>query len=203
MKEIRIFYLLVLFALNAFSLQAQKTDPKDFVPKGYKLLFEYRADLNADSIPDEIIIIGVDKSLGDSLLKTIFPSGTVYAKRPVLLLVGQADHSFRLDTRNNDALAQALANIDPFSTVKCATGTFTIEHTVHDGARHCTIDARFEWVPKHKDWYLKVYSQSCISTVSANPDDSDQKEKTDKNFGKIPFSKFRYPMSLEIDDWGQ
>ncbi|HEV7231666.1 MAG TPA: hypothetical protein VGO45_10080 [Bacteroidia bacterium] len=204
------YLLLSLCAiLLSFSAAAQLSDKdaaaiSSFIPKGYKLLKEYSADLNLDSLPDKIIVVGVDKSLGDSLLHILLPSGTNLQKRPVVILLRQSDGSLKRVTRNDQAVAQLLGSTDPFAGIKCRSGSFTIEHVNTDAIQTCTVEARFEWNMKQSDWYLKSYSQSCISvTPSTDPNAGDFKEKTPKNFGKIPFGKFKYPMSVEVDEWGQ
>ena len=202
MKRLTSFLLLYLVSLSLF---ASQEDLSQFVPKGYKLLFQYTADLNADSIPDKIIIVGVDKALGDSVLKTIFPSGTNYQRRPVIILLGQTDHSYKRVTRNDNAIAQSLGTKDPFSTIKCETGSFTLVHTIDGIGQQCMVESRFEWKDKQNDWYLKLYSQSCISAKPSLDTEGSggYKEKTPKNFGKITFGKYKYPMTLEVDEWGQ
>jgi hypothetical protein len=200
-----MFFSILLFC-TALSMNAQllADDLKPFIPKGYKVLFQYDADLNLDSLKDKIIVLGTDRSIGDSTLRAILPAGTNLQKRPVLILLRQVDKSLKRVTRNDEAVAQALANIDPFTQIKCGSGNFTIEHTVNEGSKHCTISARFEWVKKQSDWYLKIYSHACIfTTVDSGTNDEGYKEKTPKNFGKIPFGKYKYPMEIEIDEWGQ
>jgi hypothetical protein len=200
--------LTLLFFLLAISCLAQQSssaeDLQTFVPKGYKLLFQYEADLNQDSLKDKIIVVGTDRSLGDSALRAMLPSGTNLQTRPVIILIGKTDHTYKRVTRNDLAVAQALGNIDPFSTIRCGIGFFIIEHTITDGSLHCTIASRFEWVSKQSDWYLKNYSHTCINTAAgSDPNEDGYKEKTPKNFGKITFGKYKYPMDIEIDEWGQ
>jgi len=195
MKHLALSLLLVFLSFTSF---ANQDELSKFVPKGFKILFQYTADLNADSIPDKIIIVGVNKSLGDSVLKSLFPDDMNYQKRPVIILLGQKDHSFKRVTRNDNAIAQSLGTKDPFSRIKCETGVFTIVHTIDASDEQCTVESRFEWVNKQSDWYLKNYSQSCISAkTSLDQEGAGFREKTPKNFGKIT------PMTLEIDEWGQ
>jgi hypothetical protein len=203
----RLFILFLFFAAT-LSLKAQQQATDDlnaFIPKGYKLLFQYDADLNLDSLKDKIIIVGTDRSLGDSALRQMLPSGTNLQKRPVIILLRQKDNSLKRVTRNDEALAQRLGSTDPFSTIRCGPGLFIIEHIVKDNSQQCTIAARFEWVPKQSDWYLKNYSHSCIFTGAVAPteEDAPYKEKTPKNFGKLVFGKYKYPMEIEIDEWGK
>ncbi len=201
MKKALLYGCLILLSSPLF---ARQNDLSPYIPKGYILLFQYTADLNADSLPDKIIVIGIDKSLGDAALKSIFSSDVNMQKRPVIILLGQPDHSYKRVTRNDNAIAQSLGTKDPFSSIKCETGSFIIEHTIDSPDQQCTIDSRFEWSAKQSDWYLKSYSQSCISAKpSLDPEDTGFKEKTPKNFGKIPFGKYKYPMAIDVDEWGQ
>jgi hypothetical protein len=201
MKQLSVYICLILFSSG---MHASQEELSHYVPKGYKLLFQYTTDLNADSLPDKIIIVGVDKSLGDSVLKTIFPEGTNYQRRPVIILLGQKDHSLKRVTRNDNAIAQSLGIKDPFSAIKCETGSFTIVHIINSEDQQCTVESHFEWNKKQSDWYLKSYSQSCISAKAIiDPEGTGGfKEKTPKNFGKITFGKYKYPMELEVDEWG-
>jgi hypothetical protein len=206
MKYLILYLCSCMLSFSVVAQPATKdaTGYTSFIPKGYKLIQSHSADLNLDSLPDRILVIAVDKSLGDSLLHALLPSGTNHQKRPVIILLGQSDGSLKRVTRNDQAIAQLLGSTDPFTGIKCHTGGFTIEHVNTDAAQTCSVEARFEWTNKQGDWYLKSYSQSCISVVpSADPGAGDFKEKTPKNFGKIPFGKFKYPMSVEVDEWGQ
>ena len=200
------FFLLALacFAPKASSQITEPSEVKSFIPDGYRLLLSYDADLNADSLTDKIIVIGVDKTLSPEVLKKIFPPGTNLQKRPVIICLRQADRSLKRVSRNDEAVVQDLAVKDPFTGIRCSTGTFTIEHVTMDGSQQCTVHSRFEWIKKQNDWYLKEYSHACISlTPQPGTDGESFKEKTPKNFGKITFGKYRYPMSIEIDEWGQ
>jgi hypothetical protein len=209
-KTMRRVLLLASLFLKALTIIAQTPatvvpDPiKVLLPQGYLVLRSYDADLNADSLSDKILVLTADKSLNETALKRIFPGGTNLHKRPVIILLRQADQTYKRITRNDQAIVQDLALNDPFTDIICATGMFTIEHINTDAKQQCTIRARFEWMKKQNDWYLKEYSQTCISVVPVNGADAEEfKEKTPKNFGKIPFGKFKYPMSIEIDEWGQ
>ncbi len=203
MKQLLLTSLFAFSIVSAIAQQAND-DLKALTPKGYKILFQYDSDLNLDSLKDKILILGTDRSMGDSLLRSILPEGTNILKRPVVLLLRQKDGSLKRVTRNDQAIAQTLANIDPFSGIKCEPGVFTIEHIVNNGPTHCTIASRFEWSPKQNDWLLKIYSHTCIfTTAGAGSNEDGYKEKTPKNFGKIPFGKYKYPMEIEIDEWGQ
>jgi len=202
----RFFFLLLLTATSGmvWAQQPGTEDLGSFVPKGYKLRYQYNGDLNQDSLQDKIIVVETDRSLGDDSLRALLPPGTNLLKRPVIILLRQPDHSLKRVTRNDQAIGQVLGNTDPFTTIRCGIGTFTIEQTVQDGSQHCTIASRFEWSAKQSDWYLKLYSHSCIfTTAGAGSDDAGYKEKTPKNFGKITFGKYKYPMEIEIDEWGQ
>jgi hypothetical protein len=177
---------------------------KALLPKGYQIMRCYDADLNADSLSDKLLVLTADKSLNEEELKRIFPDGANLHKRPVIILIRQTDHSYKRVTRNDQALIQDLALTDPFTGITCATGMFTIEHINADAKQQCTVHARFEWVKKQNDWYLKEYSQTCVALIPASGGEPEEfKEKTPKNFGKITFGKFKYPMSIEIDEWGQ
>jgi hypothetical protein len=205
MKQLLILFLFSASFLPAKVQEQGADDLTPFIPKGYKLLFQYTADLNLDSLKDKIIVVGTDRSLGDSALRKMLPPGTNLQKRPVIILLRQKDNSLKRVTRNDEALAQRLGSTDPFSTIRCSPGMFIIEHVVNDNSQNCTIAARFEWVPKQSDWYLKNYSHSCIFTgaVTATEEDVPYKEKTPKNFGKLVFGKYKYPMEIEIDEWGK
>lgn len=207
MKTILLLTHLLFIALKISAQSPSATVPdeiKALIPKGYQVLRCYDADLNADSLPDKILVLTADKSLSEEESKLIFPDGTNLHKRPVIIYLRQTDQTYKRVTRNDQALVQDLALNDPFSGIICATGRFTIEHVTADAKQQCTIHAKFEWVKKQNDWLLKEYSQACISLVPVTGTDAEEfKEKTPKNFGKITFGKFKYPMSIEIDEWGQ
>jgi hypothetical protein len=200
----------MLFRLVSFSAfvllyvsAAAQAGLSAILPKGYVIAIQYEADLNQDGYPDVICVLAVDKSLSDSVLKTIFPPGHNQKLRPVVIFTGQANKTFRLAARNDQAVVQNLGQPDPFTGIRCGPGLFVLLHTTNEATKQCTEEARFEWNEKKKDWYLQNYSQSCLSSnIKSGSEPSELKEKTPKNFGKLSFSKFKYPMSLEVDDWG-
>ncbi|MFI5149862.1 MAG: hypothetical protein ACHQRM_09035 [Bacteroidia bacterium] len=200
-------WLLFVFLFCAGICSSAQTDEalKAHVPKGYKMLFHYEADLNRDSIKDQLMILGFDHSLGDSVLKKLFPGNKNYQQRILIILLGQDDYIHYTEAgRNDKAIVQNLGGQDPFSNILCTPGIFTIQHVIADGTQKCTVSARFEWIPKQKDWYLTSYSHTCAAAnVLPGSEGEVFKEKTPKNFGKLRFEKYKYPMDIEIDEWGQ
>jgi hypothetical protein len=203
MKNIRTLSLLVLLT-GRMALAQTPADLKAYIPKGYKLFFQYEGDLNLDSIKDKLLVLEVDKSLGDSALKSIFPRDMNYHKRPLLILIGQSNNTYKPAGRNDHAIVQYLGTPDPFSTIGIAPGLFIIQHIINDGTTQCIVAARFEWMPKQKDWYLTCYSHTCTPVkIVPGSEGEVYKEKTPKNFGKLRFEKYKYPMDIEVDEWGQ
>ncbi|HXC04184.1 MAG TPA: hypothetical protein VNZ86_05485 [Bacteroidia bacterium] len=200
----RLICWLFTICLGAGALAQTHADLKPYIPKGYQILFEYTGDLNMDSIPDKMLVIGIDKSLGDSVLKKYVPHESNYQKRPLLILLGQTNHTFVLAGQNEHAIVQNLGVPDPFTTIYTASGTFTIQHVIADGNSKCIVAARFEWSLKQKDWFLISYSHTCAAAnVLPGSEGEVFKEKTPKNFGKLRFEKYKYPMDIEVDEWGQ
>ncbi len=166
-----------------------------FIPSGYMVLHLEMGNLNLDSFPDYILVLGTKTEATTSNEAEDKPS-----PRPLLLLTGQADHSFTLACRNDYAVycidcAGGMSDSDPFQGITIKNGYFSIEHGVSSG-QHWEKVTTFKYEKTQSDWYL--YKDHYLS-YSLNPSTDENAEalvkdvdilETVKDFGRISFKEF-------------
>ncbi|MCU0385306.1 MAG: hypothetical protein MUE38_04710 [Flavihumibacter sp.] len=111
-------------------------------------------------------------------------------KRPLLILIGQADKSFTLAARNDNVVYCVNCGGmmgDPYMQIIIKKGYFSIEHYGGSAWRWTRI-ITFKYSSAEKYWYL--HKDGGVSYHTSDPDKVEMNIKTTKEFGKIAFDKF-------------
>jgi hypothetical protein len=155
-----------------------------FIPEGYTLLDSATGDLNLDKYPDKLLVLKINGE--DSIAKDV--DHTV--KRPLLILIGQANESFTLAARNDNVVYCVNCGGmmgDPYMQIVIKKGYFSIEHYGGSAWRWTRI-ITFKYSTNDKQWYL--YKDGGDSYHTSDLDKVETNIKTTKEFGKIAFDKF-------------
>jgi hypothetical protein len=166
---------------------------KIFIPNGYSVINFSTGDANLDGLTDEILV----------LRKTTEETTSNYAedkpdKRPLLLLLGQTDNTYKLADRNDNAVyCIDCGGVfgDPFTGTTIKNGYFSIEHGIASG-QHWEQVTTFKFDKAKENWFL--YKDHFISyKLNDNGDENadalvkeTDKLETVKNFGIVSFDKF-------------
>ncbi|WP_394772699.1 hypothetical protein [Flavobacterium sp.] len=164
-----------------------------FIPKGYEAIAQQNGDLNLDKIDDCILVLRKATEETTSNMDENKPD-----KRPVLLLLGQKDGSYKLAYKNeNAAYCIDCGGLfgDPFDAIAIKNGYFSIEHRI-SGGHHWEHITTFKFNKAKNNWYLyKDHFINYILNPSSAPDaealiSNVDKLKTVKDFGEISFQQF-------------
>lgn len=188
---IRIFNLLLLL-LTAFSFQGVAEDLpvtvpanlKNFVLKGYEVLDITKGNLNLDTYPDAIMVL---YKKGEKETSDVIDHPE---KRPLLILTGQADKTYKLAARSDNAVYCVDCGGqmgDPFTGITIKNGYFSVEHYGGSSWRWTRI-ITFKYSSAEKNWFL--HKDGGDSFHAAAPEEVKTKVKTVKSFGKVPFKNF-------------
>jgi hypothetical protein len=157
-----------------------------FILDGYEELGTEEGDLNKDAYPDVVLAL---KMIGETDVPDPYDNP---AKRPLLLLLGQPDGSLELAARNdNVVLCQACGGVfgDPWNGITIKDGYFSIEHYGGSNWRWTRI-ITFKWSEKDNEWLL--HKDGGVSYHTSDPDKMKEEVKTVKDFGVVPFGKYKY-----------
>jgi hypothetical protein len=160
------------------------TDLSKFIPENYTTLDTASGDLNLDPYPDIILIL---KKNGEDSTSDVIEHPE---KRPLLILLGQQDKSYKLAARNDNAVyCVDCGGVmgDPFQEVVIKKGYFSIEHYGGSGWRW-TRTITFKYSTTENYWYL--YKDGGNSFHATDPEKVTTKISTIKDFGKVAFNKF-------------
>lgn len=155
-----------------------------FVPEGYAALDTAFGDANLDPHPDVIMILKKDGEETSSDV-TEHPE-----KRPLLILTGQQDGSYRLAGRTDNAVyCIDCGGImgDPFMNVVIKNGYFSIEHAGGSNWRW-TRTVTFRYSAPDGEWYL--HKDGGDNFHASEPEKVTTKIKTVKDFGKVALGEF-------------
>jgi len=190
---IRIYYLslLLLIAVN-LQCMAQASEEsivvpanlKTFIPKGYHALSLTKGDLNRDAYSDAILVL---YKKGEEKTSDVINHPE---KRPLLILTGQADKTYKLAARNDDAVYCVDCGRqmgDPFTGITIKNGYFSVEHYGGSGWRWTRI-ITFKYSPADKNWFL--YKDGGERFQAITHEEVKTAVKTVKDFGKVPFINF-------------
>ncbi|WP_147322040.1 hypothetical protein [Mucilaginibacter conchicola] len=187
------FILSVLFTclVTTSALAQAPTQPVDvpselkrFIPRGYEALNVTKGNLNKDAYADAIMVLF---KTGEEKTSDVIDHPE---KRPLLILTGNADGSYKLDARSDNAVYCVDCGGqmgDPFTGITIKNGYFSVEHYGGSGWRWTRI-ITFKYSPADKGWYL--FKDGGESYHVSDPEKSKTTVKTVKSFGKVPFSKF-------------
>ncbi|WP_129717370.1 hypothetical protein [Pedobacter sp. SYP-B3415] len=162
-----------------------------FIPKGYKALNLTRGDLNRDAYPDAVLVL---YKTGEEKTSDVISHPE---KRPLMLLLGQPDKSYKLAARSNNAVYCVDCGGqmgDPFTGITIKNGYFSVEHYGGSGHRWTRI-VTFRFSPADKKWYL--FKDGGERFHATSPEEVKTEVKTAKNFGVIPFERFNIYMEEE------
>lgn len=191
-----VFFVLFLTSVSAFSqkrpipkiiseeFETPTEQMKTFIPNGYLLLKGMTGNLNLDKFPDAVLVL--KKANEEELSRQVEDQ----VKRPLLILIGQADKSYKLAGRNdNTVFCYSCGGVfgDPFAGIEIKNGTFSILHYGGSGWRW-THTVLYKYAPTQKKWFL--FRNETSSFHAAEPDKVNENIQTPKNFGRIPFEKF-------------
>jgi hypothetical protein len=155
-----------------------------FVPPGYTALDTTSGDLNLDDYRDMIMVL---KKNGEDTSSDVSEHPE---KRPLLILTGQADNTYKLAGRNdNTVYCIDCGGImgDPFMDIVIKNGYFSVEHYGGSAWRWArTITYRYS--PADNYWFL--HKDGHESFHASIPDKVETKIRTTKDFGKVPFDEF-------------
>ena len=166
---------------------------KPFIPKNYSAINISSGDANLDGLTDKILVLRKNTEETTSNYGEDKPD-----KRPLLLLLGQPNNSYKLIYRNdNAAYCIDCGGVfgDPFTGTTIKNGYFSIEHGIA-GGQHWEQVITFKYDRLKKNWFL--YKDHYISYKLNESDDPDaealvldvDKMETSKDFGIISFDKF-------------
>lgn len=155
-----------------------------FIPKGYTLLDSATGDLNLDPYPDMLLVL---KKNGEDSISNVVD---YKMKRPLLILIGQADKQFKLAASNDNAVYCVNCGGmmgDPYMGVVIKKGYFSIEHYGGSAWRWTRI-ITYKYSTVDKYWYL--HKDGGVYYHTSDPDKVETKIRTIKIFGKICFDQF-------------
>ena len=155
-----------------------------FIPEGYTILDSATGDLNLDPYPDMLLVL---KKNGEDSTSDVVDHPE---KRPLLILIGQANKQFKLAARNDNAVYCVNCGGmmgDPYMGIVIKKGYFSIEHYGGSAWRWTRI-ITFKYSTASKYWYL--HKDGGDSYHTSDPDKVETKIRTIKEFGKIAFDKY-------------
>ncbi len=154
------------------------------IPEGYGVFDTIFGNLNLDNLTDLILILDKNRE------KTTTDVDDEMEQRPLLILVGEADGTYKLVKRNdNTVYCKGCGGIfgDPYSGVTIKNGYFSVEHYAGSAWRWTRIPT-FKYSKAENDWFL--YKDGGESFHTSAPEKAESKVLTVKDFGKIRFEEF-------------
>ena len=178
------FALLMLLNLQLKAPIAVPANLKQFVLKGYDVLDISKGDLNRDGYPDAIMVLA---KLGEKKTSDVL---THPEKRPLLVLIGQANNSYKLAARSDNAVYCVDCGGqmgDPYTGITVKNGYFSVEHYGGSGWRWTRI-ITFRYSAADKNWLLHKDGGERFHAITH--EEVKTPVLTVKDFGKVPFEKF-------------
>lgn len=164
-----------------------------FVPAGYIAIDTTSGDLNLDAYPDMVLVL---KKSGEETSSDFAKNRP--EKRPLIILAGQPDKSYKLEKRNDNVVLCidcGGAEGDPFTGITIKKGYFSVEHGISGGAHWVQI-ITFKYNKQKANWYL--HQDGAIS-YKFNDSTDDNAEalvkdnetiKRKKDFGLVSFDQY-------------
>jgi len=163
------------------------------IMEGFTILSTTLGDLNLDKYEDKIVVLHKEGEFEDE--DAMVPNEV----RALLILLGQADGTFKLAARNDNVVSHSYeggAMGDPFQQVVIKNGYFSVENM--GGSRELwTRIITFKYSKQDKDWYLHRDGGDIIDRL--DPDNMTTEIKTTKDFGKISFKQFDRSKNYSIE----
>jgi hypothetical protein len=196
MDMIRIICLLLLSIFSLTAKAQTKTlaeEAKSFVLKGYEMLDYITGDLNGDNRPDAILIL---KLSGEDTITA------QESKRPLLLLIRQANGKLRQVKRNDDiVMCRQCGGVfgDPYDNTKITRNEFTIYFYGGSSWRWGNT-YRFAYKPLKLNWYLVNEKQ--ISYQTGDPEATTKEVVIEElELGEVPLDGFNSTPSVGDAQW--
>ena len=164
--------------INA-AVQKTKININEFIPKGFSILDSLSGNLNLDSYPDMLLILKQD---GEDSLYDI--------NRPLLILTGQNNNSYKLEAHNDSVvLCRNCGGVfgDPYESSVIKGGYFSIQHYGGSNWRWTRI-ITFKYI-KEKNIFV-LHRDAGESYHTSEPDKTTPIISNKKDYGVLSFEKF-------------
>lgn len=155
-----------------------------FILPGYSLLDTAIGDLNGDPYPDKLLVL---KKQGEDTTSDVIDHPE---KRPLLILTGQADGTYKLAARNdNVVLCVDCGGVmgDPYVELVIKNSYFSVELAGGSSWRW-TRTVTFKYASGEQDWFL--FKDGRQSFHASEPEKTETKLLTKKDFGQVSFKQF-------------
>lgn len=157
---------------------------KIFVPENYEVLDTVSGNLNLDDYNDMILVL---KKNGEEKTSDVIDNPE---KRPLLILIGEPDHKFKLAERNDNSVycidCGGMMG-DPFMDIVIKNGYFSVEHYGGSAWRWTRI-ITYKYSKEENNWFL--HKDGGESFNAGDPEKVEKTVRTTKDFGKVLFKDF-------------
>jgi hypothetical protein len=154
-----------------------------FHPDNYSVLKATKGNLNCDNIDDIVLVLKKDGE------KDNWESDQP-EKRPLYLLIGQSDGSYKLAAKNDNAVYCVHCGGvmgDPFVGITIKNGYFSVEHYGGSAWRWTRI-VTFKYSDAEKTWFLHKDGGEYFHVLKE--EQTETKVKTVEDFGIVPFEQY-------------
>jgi hypothetical protein len=161
------------------NLIGENSNLNTFIPKGFLILDSLGGDLNLDAYNDLVLILKME---GEDSLQDVC--------RPLLILTGQENKSYKLEARNDSVvLCRSCGGVfgDPYESTVIKNGYFSIQHYGGSNWRWTRI-ITFKFVKEKNSWVL--HRDAGESYHTSNPDKTEKIVTNKEDFDKLPVEKF-------------
>ncbi len=185
---------LILVFLSCTEKEHDKDAPESllgFIPEHYMLTDTARGDLNRDGLTDLVMLLSPE---ADSLSDPDQPE-----ERPLVLLLGQKDHTYKEVLRHPKAVyCTACGGMlgDPYQKISVRDGDLVVEHFGGSSWKWARTTT-FRYVASKEDWYLA--EDAVVSYHGGDPDNLETRILTPRDFGEVRFSAFDIYHSEQSD----
>lgn len=162
-----------------------------FVPAGYIGLDTVSGDLNGDQYLDIIMVL---RQPEEDNLQLNTPDDPM--KRPMLILLGEADSSYKLAANNDNAIlcfycgGMGLQE-NPYEKTVIKNGYFSIEYNTGTRVENTHHVLTFKYSPADSTWLLhRDGSETQVLDENSKYKTAKTIIRTSKDFGKITFEAF-------------
>lgn len=157
------------------------------IPEGFEVTYKIGGNLNSDKYPDLLLLLRMKDEPERS-----------ETHRPLLILTGNPDGSYRLKARSDSVVyCENCGGMigDPFMEISVADGAFTVMH--YGGSTwRWEIQTTFRYAAADDNWYLEQKHTASMHLTSGEDEEGltmeevEEKNTTTKDFGKVPFEKY-------------
>ena len=193
-----LFPCLILLSFSAYSQNNTviPDEAKSFVLTGYEVLDYIIGDLNNDKRPDAMMVL---KLIGED---TLMLDNEKDAKRPLLLLIRQANGKLKLAKRNDDVvMCRQCGGMygDPYVGIKISPGSFILQFYGGSPSWRWGFDYSFRFNSLKKDWFIEQELESLYHMTE--PDKSRDLNIGVEELGEISFEKYKPHDDSEETTW--